>query len=121
MEITAKLAQILPVQTGTGKNGTNWKKQDVVVETDGQYPKKICISIWGDKINENSLKVGKALTFSIDVESREFNGKWYTDVKAWKVVEAGGSTSSIDEHEYAEPKSGVPPALNVDDIEDLPF
>lgn len=50
MQLTAKLTQLLPIQTGTGKNG-EWKKQDIIVETDGQYPKKICISFWGDKIN----------------------------------------------------------------------
>lgn len=51
MQLTAKLNQLLPIQTGSGKNG-EWKKQDIIVETDGQYPKKVCISIWGDKINE---------------------------------------------------------------------
>lgn len=51
MQLTAKLIQLLPLQTGTGKNG-DWKKLDIIVETDGQYPKKICVSIWGDKINE---------------------------------------------------------------------
>ena len=54
MQLTAKLVQLLPLQTGSGKNG-QWKKQDVIVETEGQYPKKICISIWGDKINESQL------------------------------------------------------------------
>lgn len=92
MELTAKLIQLLPLQTGNGKNGA-WKKQDIIVETDGTYPKKVCISIWGDKINESVLKIGSQLAISFDVESREYNGKWYTDVKAWKVVEAGAAKS----------------------------
>lgn len=90
MEISAKLIQVLPIQTGTGKNG-QWKKQDIIVETDGQYPKKVCVSIWGDKVNENILQTGNALKISFDIESREFNGKWYTDVRAWKVEQAGAS------------------------------
>lgn len=95
MQLTAKLIQLLPLQTGTGKNG-QWKKQDIIVETEGQYPKKVCISIWGDKINESMLKVGSMLTISFDVESREYNGRWYTDVKAWKVEPAGtGTTDKI--------------------------
>ena len=89
MQLIAKLFQILPIQTGTGKNG-EWKKQDIIVETDGQFAKKICISIWGDKINESILKVGNNLKIDFDIESREYNGKWYTDVKAWKVEMAGG-------------------------------
>lgn len=90
MQLTAKLIQLLPLQTGTGKNG-QWKKQDIIVETEGQYPKKVCISFWGDKINENLLKVGSQLTISFDVESREYNGRWYTDVKAWRVEPAGNA------------------------------
>ena len=84
MKIKAKLTQILPLQTGFGKNG-QWRKQDVIVETDGQYPKNICISIWGDNINENQLIIGTQLSIDFDIESREFNGKWYTDVKVWKI------------------------------------
>ncbi len=84
MKITAKLIQILPLQTGFGKNG-QWRKQDVIVETNGQYPKNICISIWGDNINENQLIISNQLNIDFDIESREFNGKWYTDVKAWKI------------------------------------
>ncbi|MBL7742276.1 MAG: DUF3127 domain-containing protein [Chitinophagaceae bacterium] len=93
MQLTAKLIQLLPLQTGTGKNG-QWKKQDIIVETDGQYPKKVCISIWGDKINESVLKVGSSLKIDFDVESREYNGRWYTDVKAWKVESAGNAASA---------------------------
>jgi hypothetical protein len=92
VELSAKLVQLLPLQTGSGKNG-EWKKQDIIVETGGQYPKKVCVSIWGDKINASQLQVGKMLNISFDVESREYNGRWYTDVKAWKVeaAAAGGS------------------------------
>lgn len=92
MQLTAKLIQILPLQTGTGKNG-EWKKQDIIVETDGQYPKKVCVSIWGDKINPSQLVVGNKLKIDFDIESREYNSRWYTDVKAWRVESAGGSAN----------------------------
>lgn len=85
MEIKAKLIQVLPLQSGEGKNGP-WKKQDIIVETlNSQYPKKICVSIWGDKIDDTVLKVGNQLNIAFDIESREYNGRWYTDVKAWKI------------------------------------
>jgi hypothetical protein len=84
MQITAKLIQLLPLQTGMSKNG-QWRKQDVIVETDSQYPKKICVSIWGDKINENQLQIGNSLAISYELESREYNNKWYTDVKAFRI------------------------------------
>lgn len=109
MTIAAKFIQLLPLQTGKGKNG-EWKKQDILVETDGQYPKKVCISIWGDKINEGQLQIGNLLKIEFDIESREYNSKWYTDVKAWKIeVETLGIQKNSD---LAEPQSD-------DDI--LPF
>lgn len=57
MQLTAKLLTLLPLQTGKGKNG-DWKKQDFIVKTGDAYPKKICISVWGDKINPLVLDVG---------------------------------------------------------------
>ena len=76
---------LLPLQTGQGKNG-QWRKQDIIIETQDQYPKKVCISIWGDKINESQLQIGNELNVSFDVESREYNGRYYTEVKAFKIV-----------------------------------
>ena len=91
MTLKGKLVQVLPLQTGEGKNG-QWRKQDVIVETEGQYPKKVCIAIWGDRINEQQLQIGTELEFSFDIESREYNGRWYTTLLVWK-FETEGSTS----------------------------
>ena len=115
MQLTAKLTQRLPIQTGTGKNG-EWKKQDIIVETDGQYPKKVCISIWGDKINEQQLVIGNNLTIDFDVESREFSGRWYTDVKAWKIEVAGKTNPLTNNLDNIEPLD-----LSQEDDEGLPF
>ena len=115
MQLTAKLTQLLPIQTGTGKNG-EWKKQDIIVETDGQYPKKVCISIWGDKINEGQLQIGNLLQIDFDIESREYNNKWYTDIKAWKIELAGTSTQKTPDNEV----NTVDSILNSED-EGLPF
>ena len=112
MQVTAKLIQLLPLQTGTGKTGSAWKKQDIIVETNAQYPKKICISIWGDKIDRSVLQEGALLTISFDVESREYNGRWYTDVKAWKVEPAEAGRNSAPE---------PPPSMADMPENDLPF
>jgi hypothetical protein len=107
MQLTAKLIQLLPLQTGTGKNG-EWKKQDIIVETDGQYPKKVCVSVWGDKINEQQLTIGNTLTIDFDIESREYSGRWYTDLKAWKIDIANQNTpiernlNNIDPTDFTE-------------------
>jgi len=69
MEIKGKLLQFLPPQTGEGKNGP-WKKQEIIVEQQGQVPKKVCVSVWGDKLNVTQWPGGAALTVQEDVESR---------------------------------------------------
>ncbi|WP_288020085.1 DUF3127 domain-containing protein [Tenuifilum sp.] len=86
MEIKGKLIKLLDQQSGQGKNGT-WVKQEFIIETQEQYPRKVCISLWGDKVKElESIQVGDLLTASINIESREYNGKWYTDIRAWRIV-----------------------------------
>jgi hypothetical protein len=115
MQLTAKLVQLLPLQTGTGKNG-QWKKQDIIVETEATYPKKICVSVWGDKIDASSLQTGSLLKIDFDVESREFNGRWYTDVKAWKIEVAGGPSPT-----GFEKTTGNPALENPAYDDDLPF
>ncbi len=123
MEVSGKIAQLLPLQQGTGKNGV-WKKQEFILETSGEYPKKICFSLWGDKIDQSPLKEGTAVKVSFDVESREYNGKWYTDAKAWKVEGAGGtSTSSMSDAADAFNKAADSATFNLSTEEenDLPF
>lgn len=84
LKISGRVVELLDVQSGEGKNGP-WKKQDFILETDGNYPKTVCITQWGDDIDTFALSEGDRLTAHIDLRSREYNGRWYTDVKAWKV------------------------------------
>ncbi|MGB0167628.1 MAG: DUF3127 domain-containing protein [Luteibaculum sp.] len=93
MEISGKVIDILDLKRGNGKNG-EWRKQDFVIETGDQYPKKVCISMWGDKIDQFSPQVGEQVTVSINIESREYNGNWYTDVRAWKLDKNGPSSEA---------------------------
>jgi hypothetical protein len=85
LEIAGKIIHVLPEQSGTGKNGP-WSKQDFIIETQEQYPRKVCFAAWGDKVQVlKSLKAGAVVSVSFNAESREFNGKWYTDLKVWKI------------------------------------
>ena len=95
MEINGKIIQLLPEVSGESAKGP-WRKQEYIIETDGQYPKKVCFMAWSDKIDEFAIKEGENLAVSIDIESREYNGRWYTDVKAWKVTRAGAGAGEHD-------------------------
>lgn len=91
MELSGKIINQLQEVSGNSKSGNAWRKQEYILETGGQYPKKVCVAIWGDKIDQFALKVGEQVTLGIDVESREYNGRWYTEVKAYKVDRTGSS------------------------------
>lgn len=115
MELKGKVIQILPAQTGMGKKG-QWKKQEFIVETQAQYPKKVCFSVWGDKIEQFNLTAGDMVNVSVDLESREYNGRWYTEARAWK-IEKGGSVN------VAQPPIGEEPfeTASKGASDDLPF
>ena len=133
-----RVVQVMPVVTGQGRNG-EWRKQEIIVETtNSQYPKKVCVSVWGDKINPSLMQEGNILNIDFDVESREYNSRWYTDVKAWKIesVQGGGAPQGGYSQEsynnggnYGAPPQQQPPAEVISNAqidtsgqpEDLPF
>jgi len=119
LEIKGKLVQIQPEQTGTGKNGT-WVKQEFIIETEDQFPKKACFSLWGDKTRIlKSLTSGTEINVAFNIESREYNGRWYTDLRAWKIEAAETSASPVSESTVDFIPDPVPPDVEVKD--DLPF
>lgn len=87
MEIQGKIIKILPLQSGVGKaSGKEWRKQEYILETlDAQFPRKICFNLWGDNIERTALQLGEDVTVQIEIESREFNERWYTDVRGYRV------------------------------------
>lgn len=113
MELKGKVLQLLPVQTGQGKKGV-WKKQEFILETQAQYPKKVCLSVWGDKIDQFGLKPGDSVTVSVDLESREYNSRWYTEARAWKVEKAGNAPPPSD-------PIGDEPFITSNSTDELPF
>ena len=143
MELIGKIVQVLPLRTGTSKAGNPWQVQEYILETLGtQYPRKVCFELFGDNVNKFPMQVGQEVTVSIDVESREFNGRWYTSVRAWNVVQGiqlpGVAAPAPAAYSAPQPSapgapvaSGVPappapaapatPAGSVGAADDLPF
>ena len=114
MELEGRIAQKLAVQTGTSARGT-WSKQEFVLEyQDGSFPAQVCMNVWGDdKVRElDKYQVGDKIKASIKVSSREYNGRWYTDVRAWR-IEPAGAQQSAPKGGYTAPAAGYPaPAGN---------
>nr|DAS27948.1 MAG TPA: Single-strand binding protein strand beta-sheet extended loops.85A [Caudoviricetes sp.] len=86
VELTGRIAQILPLEQGVSKAGNSWRKQVFILETQDQYPRKVAISLLNDNIDKFPLQVGAVVTANLDIESREWGGKWYTEVRAWQVT-----------------------------------
>ncbi|HKK46029.1 MAG TPA: DUF3127 domain-containing protein [Balneolaceae bacterium] len=120
IQIKGKVTQILEEQSGTGKNGP-WRKQEFILETQDQYPKEICMVQWGDKIDEFNLQEDESVTAHVDIQSREYNGRWYTDVKAWK-IERGQERAQGGPPQNDVPFNDDEPTIDMSDIDDeVPF
>ncbi|MGY6558974.1 MAG: DUF3127 domain-containing protein [Nitritalea sp.] len=128
MDITGTVIQILAEQSGSSRNGNTWRKQEYIIETPGNYPKKVCLAVWGDKIEQFGIQQGETITAGIEIESREYNSRWYTDIKAWRVEREGqsaGATAGAASGNSFSQKSGGSPdvsSFSDDSAEDvLPF
>ncbi len=91
MEFTGRIIQALEPRSGvSSRTGNPWKMQDFVIEESvGQYPKRMVFSVFGeDNLNRFNIQVGQELTVSFDINAREYNGRWYNDVRAWNVMPA---------------------------------
>lgn len=122
MEVRGKIVTVLPIQTGEGKNGT-WKKQDYVIDYDqqSQYPRKMMFNLWGDKIDQFNIQEGQMVRVSFDIDCREYNGRWYNDIRAWKVEADDGMPAGPDFAQAATQAPPTPEMLPSDDGSDLPF
>lgn len=127
MELKGKIIKILPLQTGTSSRG-EWRKQEFIVEVPGNFPKQVCLYMWGDAIESNPIAEGDEVNASIEIESREYNGRWYTNVKAWRIekqdqvqsagIQGGSMAGPPPAAPFSEPKMVD---LSSDEDDDLPF
>lgn len=85
MEIKGKVVQVLPIEGGTSRNGNQWSKASLIAEIaeNPRYPKKIKISNMKNAEAFSKLAIGSEVTFKVEIESREYNNRWYTEVNCW--------------------------------------
>ncbi len=130
MEITGKIITVLEARSGQSKTtGNMWMSQEYVIETSEQYPKRVCFNVFGeDKIRQFNIQVGQELTVSFDINAREYQGRWYNDIRAWKVepfvAAAPVAAAPVVDAPFATsmPESSVPAFESGDSQkDDLPF
>ena len=127
MDITGRIIAVMEKRSGQSqRSGNVWASQDYVIETHEQYPRRCLFNVFGeDKINEYNLQIGSEVTVSFDINAREYNGRWYNDIRAWRVVPAAqaAAPAAPEAVPFAAPETAIPapvaaPAAPEDD---LPF
>ena len=122
LELEGRIARKLKVQTGTSARGA-WSKQEFIFEyQEGNFPTQVCMNVWGeDKVRDlDKYQVGDKVKISFNLSSREYNGRWYTDVRAWRIEPATQAAQGPDyaasAGAYAAPTGtpGVPPVTRED-------
>ncbi len=130
LEIEGKIIRKLNVQTGVSQRG-NWSKQEFIIEyQEGSYPSQACFNVWGeDKVKDlERFQIGDSVKVSFNVSSREYNGRWYTDLRAWRIDAAGSQPASAPQtaapaQETGNAQAAAATAVPADDSkdDDLPF
>ena len=124
MEFEGVVWKILPAQQGTSARG-EWKKQEVIFELPQEFSRKVCVVFFNKESDVARLKEGHTYIVSVNIESREFNGRWYTDVRAWRVQpkqeESAAASAPAPMPEM--PPVGEEPAFVASsaEVDDLPF
>lgn len=122
MEFTGKIIAVLPERGGISKSGNEWKTQEYVIENHDQYPRKMCFNVFGaDKIAQFNIQLGEELTVFFDIDCRQWNERWFNDLRAWKV-----ERQAVTQPVSSPIESSIPPASTVDFSagnanDDLPF
>ncbi len=88
MELTGKIIAVMEARGGvSARTGNSWKTQEYVLEVPGQYPKRCVFNVFGeDRINQFNIQNGDELTIQFDIDAREYNGRWYNDIRAYNVI-----------------------------------
>ena len=127
MQLSGTIIAQLPVVSGEGRNGV-WRNQDFVIETFDQYPKKVCFQISGNLIDTTDTRPGQEVAVDFNIESREYNGRWFTTCKAWRVGRFISETEKYQQKQASHTPNTPPvqnyqpdPNIVADDEDTLPF
>ena len=128
MEVIGKIIHVLPEVSGTSKAGNPWKKREYVLETQETYPKKIHFDFFGDKADQFPLQGGQTIKLSFDIDSHEYNGRWFTSIRGWKAedVNTNAPINPTPTQVPDDPFGSTPPSTDFmvsesSPSDDLPF
>lgn len=128
MEVEGKIIQFIGETSGIARSSGNpWKKREYVLETRDSFPRKIAFDFFGERADQYPLNVGDEIRLSFDIESREYQGRWYTSIRGWKSEPLGAAmpaatmSAPVAGAPVPPPVMGMPPVEPMGSNEDLPF
>lgn len=88
MDLTGKVIAIMEARGGvSARTGNPWMTQEYVIEVPGQYPRKMLFNIFGeDRIKQFNIQPGEEITVQFDIDAREYNGRWFNDIRAYNII-----------------------------------
>jgi hypothetical protein len=142
MDLTGKVIAILEARSGVSqRTGNTWMTQEYVIEVPGNFPRKMMFNIFGeDRIKQFNIQPGEEITVQFDIDAREFNGRWYNDIRAYNIMRGpvaqqvpaattlgGSETTPFPPQQNAAPSAAAPfpPTQDAGEgdgaADDLPF
>ncbi len=134
MDLTGKVIAIMEARSGVSqRTGNPWMMQDYVIEIPGNFPRRMVFNVFGEeKIKQYNIQVGEEITVQFDIDAREYNGRWFNDIRAWNVMRGqpaqavpDAATAMGQTAAAAQPANApFPPASEApaeDSADDLPF
>ena len=119
MDFEGKVLQILQPTKGTSSRG-EWQRQEVIFEMTQEVSRKVAVTFFNKPADVEKLRVGESYIVSVNIESREYNGRWYTDVREWRIqpLQQQAAAPAADL-----PPIGEEPSYTRSDapIDDMPF
>lgn len=88
MELTGRIIAVMEPRSGvSARTGNAWMTQEYVIEVPGQYPKRCVFNIFGeDRIKQFNIQNGEDITIQFDIDAREYQGRWFNDIRAYNVI-----------------------------------
>ena len=130
MELTGKIIAEFNERGGvSSRTGNEWKAKSYVIEVPGDFPRKCVFDVFGvDRLQAFNIQIGETLTVFFDIDAHEYNGRWFNDIRAFRIDRGQAAPTATPEAQAAPavaptvaPAPEPAPAPQVDSAATIPF
>ena len=123
MELTGKIIAEFNERGGvSNRTGNEWKAKSYVMEVPGEFPRKLVFDVFGvDRLQAFNIQIGETLTVHFDIDAHEYNGRWFNDVRVFRIDRGQAAPTAAPEAAPAPEAPVAPAAPQVDAAATIPF